>query len=137
MAGLAKRMCEALPSCRVRPGRLRIPHSRNLGGGTRLESPRAAQPEPPCLPPPARGSEEVSLRRGKFSAVDVSGLGAGPETCARLAGRNSRPHGSRSNDREEPKPFRGNHFYGVAHESGGRAILAASAVSREDGGKSG
>src|ERR1700680_1240593 len=135
MAGLAKRLCQALSPCRIRRGRLRIPVPRNLGECTRPESPRATQPEPPRLSPPARGTEEVSLRRGKFSAVDVSGLGARSETSPRLAGRNSRPHRSRSNDREEPKPLRGNRLYGVAHESGGRTILAASAISNEDGGK--
>src|ERR1700687_4718702 len=135
MARMAKRMRETLPPRRVRPGRLRIPPSRDLGKCSRPESPRAAQPEPPRLPPPARGPEEVSLRRGKFSAVDVSGLGARSEATAGFAGRNSRPHGSRSNDREEPKSLRGNRLYGVAHESGGRAILAASAISREVGGE--
>src|ERR1700688_5208236 len=114
MARLAQRMREALPPCRVRPRRLRIRGPRNLGKRSRPESPRATQPESPRLPPPARGPEEVSLRRGEFSAVDVSGLGARSETPAGLTGRNSRSYGSRSNDREEPKPLRGNRFYRVA-----------------------
>src|SRR5579864_2958813 len=135
MADLAERLREALPPCRDRPCRLRIPGSRNLGKCSRFESARAAQPEPPCLSSPSCGSEEVSLRRGKFSTVDVSGLGARSETPAGLARRNSRPHGSRSNDREEPKPLRGNRFHRVARESGGGTIVPASAVSSEDGGK--
>src|SRR5579864_3718003 len=127
MAGLARRLREALPPYRVRPSRLRIPGPRNLGKCSRPESPRAAQPEPSRLPPPARGPEEVSLCRGKFSAVDVSGLGARSETPAGLAGRNPRPHGSRSNDREEPKSLRGNRLHGLARESGGGANVAAAA----------
>src|ERR1700722_19156511 len=135
MAILAKGMREALSPCRLRPRRLRIRGPGNLGKCARPESPRAAQPQPPRLPSPARGPEEVSLRGGKFLALDVSRLGAGSETPAGPAGRDSRPHRSRSNDRQEPQSFRGSGFYGVAPESGGGTILAASAVSREDGGK--
>src|SRR6266851_3283149 len=135
MAGLAERIREALSPCRVRRGRLRIPGPRNLGECTRPKPQRAAQPEPPRLPPFARWIEEVSLRRRKFSAVDVSGLGARSETPAGSAGRNSRPHRSRSNDREEPKPLRGNRLYGMAHESGRGTIVAPSAISGEDGGE--
>src|SRR5216683_512921 len=135
MAGLAEGMREALSPCRVRPGRLRIPGPRNLGECTRPESPRAAQPEPPRLPPLARGSQKVSLCHGKFPAVDVSGLGGRSEAPAGPAGRNSRPHCSRSNDREEPKPLRGNRLYGMAHESGRGTIVAPSAISDEDGGE--
>src|SRR5258708_3697432 len=135
MAGLAEGMREALSPCRVRPGRLRIPGPRNLGECTRPESPRAAQPEPLRLPPLARGSQKVSLCHRKFSSVDVSGLGARSETPAGPAGRNSRPYRPRSNDREEPKPLRGNGFCCVAREGGGRTIVAPSAISGEDGGE--
>src|ERR1700692_4810625 len=110
MASLAKRMREALPPTGIRPGRLRIRGSGDVGERAGLESARTTKPQPPRLSPPARGSEEVSLRRGKFSSVDVSGLGARIETLAGPAGRNPRPHGSRSNDREEPYSLRGSRF---------------------------
>src|SRR5579863_7762246 len=101
MAGVAKGMREALPPCGVRPRRLRIADPRDLGKRSGPESARAAQPKPPCLPPVARGREEISLCGGEFSDVDVPGLGIRPETCAGLARGNSRTHGFRSNDREE------------------------------------
>jgi len=110
-------MRKTLPACRIQPGLLRIPGPRDLGKCARPESPRAAQPEPSCLPSSACGTEEVSLRRGEFFAVEISGMGAGPETRAGLAGRNSRPHGSRSNDHEKQKPLRGDSLYGMARES--------------------
>src|SRR5216683_913438 len=139
MAGLAEGMREALSPCRVRPGRLRIPGPRNLGECTHPESPRAAQPESSRLPPLARGSQKVSLCHRKFPAVDVSGLGGRSEAPAGPAGRNSRPHCSRSNDREEPKPLRGNRHLRPILLKARRSFLfhfrAPSAISDEDGGE--
>src|ERR1700674_4449499 len=134
MADLAEGICETLPACRFRPSRLRIPAPRNLGKCSRPESPRATQPQPPCVSSPACGPEEVSLRGREFYADDVSGLGARFETSAGLAGRNSRPYSSGSNALKEPESFRGNRLCRVAHESGGRTVLAAPAISGEDGG---
>src|ERR1700688_704415 len=111
MAGLAKRMREALSPCIVRPGRLRIHGPGNLGGCARPESPRPTQPKPPCLSSLAHRAEEVSLRHGKFSALDVSRLGARLEIPAGLAGRNPRPHRTRSDDREKPKRDGGSGIY--------------------------
>ena len=133
MAGLAKGMLESLPACGVRPACLRIAGPRNLGRRARFESPSATQPQPSRLPPLARGSEKVSVRRGKFSAFDVSGLGARPETRAGFAGRSPRPHGARSNDCEEPEPLRGGRLYGVAHENPGGKVRPAKEVSGENG----
>src|SRR5580692_1119174 len=136
MAGLAPGMREALPARRSRSPRLRIPHHRNPGKCARSESPRPAQPKPSFLSPLARGLEKVSLRRGKFPAHDLSRLGARSEAVAGFAWRNSRPYGSRSNDREKPEAFRGSRFYRVARESRGGTDFAASSISSEGGGES-
>src|ERR1700721_472518 len=135
MARLAKRMREALPPVGIRPGRLRIGGSGDVGKRAGLESARTTKPQPPCLSPPARGTQEVSLRRGNFFAVDVSGLGSRIETPAGPAGGNPRPPGPRSNDREEPYSLRGSRFSGLARENRGRTICTASPVSSPNGGK--
>src|SRR5579859_5659817 len=94
MALLASRVRPALPPRRRGPAGLRVAGAGIVAGGQRFEPPRATQPEPFGLPSPARGPQEISLCSPKFSAVNLSGLGARSETSAGSAGGNSRPYGS-------------------------------------------
>ena len=81
------------------------------------------------------GLEEVSLRGGKFSAVDVPGWAADLKLVQDLLGE---VHDLTVLDQmivKSREPLRGNRFHGVARESGGGTVVAARAVSREDVGE--